>query len=868
MPRSCKVGLICTSYTQGGPNEMRQQKRSGIRNAERGQCELGSVSKYASMREEGRLLQKNSDWRRHSIVLALHKSYSLVVVACILALSPLTPDTASASAGKNDTVIKGVVRDSESGEPIPFATISIVNTDRGTVTNEAGEFKIYLHPSDSLIKVSAIGFNSRKQQIQSRPGTIVDVNIDLAPSTIQLQAIEVFADGLTPAERIISRAIERKKEILAAIDNYSFKAYTKTIVSYQTKHDSAFNVAFITETASDGYWRRPDKYKEIIVARKQGATLLPEWNTIGVDRIPNFNRNSLKWDGEKVPTPTAENALDIYRFWITDTLYIDSVAIFYLGFEPKKDSSLLRGIIGIANKTYEVREVNVSRLTDVQGSPEKTEVTYSQRFRKFSGDHWMPVDLHVDGQYPDDSTTWKFEQFIVIQDYAIDVDLPGGIFDRFTLEVAQGADDVDSTEWARRQAIPLSERDSVGYEHTDFLKDSVLASNKAIRIGFGIYQFNRGLNRFIDHYHLSSIADWYHYNSVEGNYFGVGFKKSVYQTGLIGKVAGGYAVSSSRWNYYLSAGWRFDKYHETTVSFSLFDNVAPIAYQPGVTPPGATFQTLAVQRDPENYNVNKGWSAKVAYRPLAKWQAEVTYDDVTQRSVATGTDFTLRGSHVFRENPAADYGELRQFGAYLRYDSRDYQRSGADVSLAFNRNATLFVLAHERAGDEIVGGDFFYKKYYTELAMRRRSRLGRTSLSVQYGYANGAPSAQALFRLAPRRGLTNFPNRLKTIGSSEFFGDRYGFIGASHVFRIDPFRYIPLPVIHGFSGQLALHGAVGWTDFNARRAQFSLTAFPDASGVYYEAGFGIADLLPVGTLWFSWRLSSFDTDKFSATFGF
>ncbi len=847
---------------------MRQQKRSGIRNGK-----LGGVR--VCVREEGQLLQNNPDRRRrHSVLLvllALRNSYSLVVIACILALSLLTTSKASASAGKNDTVVKGAVSDSESGEPIPFATISIVNSDRGTVTNESGEFKIYLHPTDSLIKVSAIGFNSRVLRVPPQPDEIVILDITLEPSTVQLQGIEVYADGLTPAERIISRAIERKKEILAAIDNYSFKAYTKTIVSYETQHDTSFNVAFITETASDGYWSRPDKYKEIIVARKQGATLLPEWNTLAVDRIPNFNRNTIKWGGEKIPTPTAENALDVYHFRIIDTLYIDSVAVFYLAFEPKKDSSLLRGTVGIANETYEVREIDVSRLTDVQGNSEKTEVTYSQRFRRFSGDHWMPVDLHVDGQYPDDSTTWKFEQFSAIQDYQINMDLPSGVFDRFTLEIAQGVDDVDSAKWAQLQAIPLSERDSVGYEHTDFLKDSVLSNNKAIRIGFGIYRFNRGLNKFIDRYHLSSIADWYHYNSVEGNYFGAGFKKSVYRTGLIGKVAGGYAVSSSRWNYYLSAGYRFDKYHETTLSVSLFDNVAPIAYQPGVTPPGATFQALAVQRDPENYNINKGWSAKAAYRPLAKWQAEVTYENVTQSSVATGTDFTLRGSHLFRENPAADYGELRQFGAYLRYDSRDYQRSGADVSLAFNRNDTLFVLAHERAGDRIVGGDFFYKRYYTELSVRRRSKLGRTSLSVQYGYANGTPPAQALFRLAPRRGLTNFPNRLKTIGSSEFFGDRYGFLGVSHVFRIDPFRYIPLPIVRGFSGHLALHGAVGWTDFNTRRAQFSQisqTAFPDASRVYYEAGFGIADFLPVGTLWFSWRLSSFDTDRFSATFGF
>ncbi len=784
----------------------------------------------------------------------------------LLALFCLVPrQSPLAAAGKHDTVVKGVVIDSSSGEPIPFASISILNTSRGSVTNESGEFKIYLHPNDSLITISAIGFNSQRHLIPHQPEKILVIKVAMEPALLKLTGIEVYADGLTEAERIIMRAIERKKEILAAIDNYSFKAYTKTIVSYQTKHDTAFQVAFIAETASDGYWRRPNDYKEIIVARKQGATLLPEWNTIGVDGIPNFNHNTLRWDGEDVPTPTAENALEVYRYWIVDTLYMDSVAIFYLGFEPRKDSSLFKGVIGIANLTYEVREVDVSRLSDINGTNQQTDVRYSQRFRRFSEDHWMPVDLHVMGEHPDDSTTWGFEQFIAIEDYEIDSDLPSGIFDRFRLEVAEDADDFDSTAWGERQTIPLSKSDSAGYERTVFLKDSVLAHNTAIRVGFGIYQFNRNLNRFIDRYHLSAIADWYHYNSVEGNYFGAGFKKTIYETGLIGKLSGGYGVSSSRWNYDLEAGYRFDKYHETTISVSISDRVSPIVYHPGVTPPGATFQALAVKRDPENYLIEKGWEASLDYRPLAKWELSARYSAFEQSSVATGTNFTLRGNDVFRENPPVTHGDLRRIDVTLEYDSRDYQRTGNDISLAFNRNSTRFVLAHERAGYGALGGDFFYNRYYAELSVKRHWWLGSSGLSLHYGYADGDLPPQALFRAGTRRGLTGTSQRLRTIGSAEFFGDRYALAGFNHIFKLDPFNYIPIPIIHSFSGNLGLHGAAGWTEFSSRRSEFDSEIFPDASQVYFEAGFGIAEFLPAGTIWFSWRLSDFDVNRFSIT---
>lgn len=60
--------------------------------------------------------------------------------------------------------ISGIITDFESGEPLPFATIGIMSTGRGTVTNNNGEFGLKISPeslNDSL-SVSYLGYYNRK----------------------------------------------------------------------------------------------------------------------------------------------------------------------------------------------------------------------------------------------------------------------------------------------------------------------------------------------------------------------------------------------------------------------------------------------------------------------------------------------------------------------------------------------------------------------------------------------------------------------------------------------------------------------------------------------------------------------------------
>jgi hypothetical protein len=81
--------------------------------------------------------------------------------------------------------IKGVVKDSITGKPIPYANIWVENENIGTTCESNGEFEIKVTKDKKLI-VSSIGYNSRKCLLNSNN------EILLKQKLIELEKVTVF----------------------------------------------------------------------------------------------------------------------------------------------------------------------------------------------------------------------------------------------------------------------------------------------------------------------------------------------------------------------------------------------------------------------------------------------------------------------------------------------------------------------------------------------------------------------------------------------------------------------------------------------------------------------------------------------------
>lgn len=97
-------------------------------------------------------------------------------------------------------LITGVVIDSETNEPLPFATVALAGKYSGTVTNKEGEFEVMVPDSINSLLVNYLGYQAR----QVRVSTQKKLTIALEPSIITLK--ELIIRPLSPSD-YIKRAV-------------------------------------------------------------------------------------------------------------------------------------------------------------------------------------------------------------------------------------------------------------------------------------------------------------------------------------------------------------------------------------------------------------------------------------------------------------------------------------------------------------------------------------------------------------------------------------------------------------------------------------------------------------------------------------
>ena len=100
------------------------------------------------------------------------------------------------SKTKNEFVIKGIVRDGLTGEPIPYANVHIYNTHRGDITNSDGYFSIASKLDSCFLNISYIGYET--VQIPLLFPDFIDTLrvIEIFPKVIRAEGITVAGDDI------------------------------------------------------------------------------------------------------------------------------------------------------------------------------------------------------------------------------------------------------------------------------------------------------------------------------------------------------------------------------------------------------------------------------------------------------------------------------------------------------------------------------------------------------------------------------------------------------------------------------------------------------------------------------------------------
>ena len=115
-------------------------------------------------------------------------------------------------ASAQSVSVKGCVKDSATGEPIPFASIQLKGTMTGGSTDLDGNYTMNV-PSDAVLVFSSIGYVSVEEAVNGRG--IVDVA--LAPDTQMLEETVVVAFGTSTKEAFTGSATVVKSSDIAKV---------------------------------------------------------------------------------------------------------------------------------------------------------------------------------------------------------------------------------------------------------------------------------------------------------------------------------------------------------------------------------------------------------------------------------------------------------------------------------------------------------------------------------------------------------------------------------------------------------------------------------------------------------------------------
>lgn len=118
-----------------------------------------------------------------------------IVTGTLIAISSLDDNLVTVK-------IKGVVFD-ENQQPLPGASVSIKNTDRGTVTDGSGKFTISCKPG-AIIRISIVGYTAAEIVAGNKDQ---DLSLSLQPTSKGLNEIVVTALNIKKADRKIGYSV-------------------------------------------------------------------------------------------------------------------------------------------------------------------------------------------------------------------------------------------------------------------------------------------------------------------------------------------------------------------------------------------------------------------------------------------------------------------------------------------------------------------------------------------------------------------------------------------------------------------------------------------------------------------------------------
>jgi hypothetical protein len=454
------------------------------------------------------------------------------------AASALSMFAILADACGQQFVVSGRV--TSAGQPVPFTNIVAGQNRFVTSSNEEGTYSLRLPAGRHRLTYLQLGYSTHTISLSVQKDTTVDVS--LMVEEFALQEVEVKA-GEDPAYRIIREAISKRKFHREQVKAYSCLSYIKGLYRIDrlprslgslikigggvaSDTNEIKGIIYLSESENRFYFQRPDKRKEVMISSKvSGHSDSYSFNQLSGLR-PDFYQDVIPLGNvasRPYVSPVAGNAMSFYRFILLGTSgHIHKIRVI-----PRRDSDpCFKGIIYIQEGSFRITGVDLSILKPT-GLRIADSLGMNQKFAQVdSADVWMPSQLDLQFRFSMMGLRGSGYFHAGIREYRLHDSFPANFFTNEVLKVTEDAGKKDSTYWAERRTVPLTEEERLDYREKDSLevvkgtsiyKDSVDKVHNRFRTGnllFG-YSYSSSKKKFTMNV-PGIVANGVQYNTVEG----------------------------------------------------------------------------------------------------------------------------------------------------------------------------------------------------------------------------------------------------------------------------------------------------------------------------------------------------------------
>ena len=822
------------------------------------------------------------------------------------------------SHAQSFTSASGIIKDSITGEPLPFVSVYFDGSTIGAMTDDNGTFTLQNNQGYTKLAAASLGYDTKF--IDLKPGKKNDnLELLLKPTAFEISEVvvkpkrEKYTRKDNPAVELIKKVIAHKNDNrIEAKPEYQTEVYEKLSLSLDNFNPnldknkflkkfkfiknyldtSEFNgkpilTVSVRENLSDFYYRKSPKAEKTIVRAKRMQGIDKTLDDGGgitsnleeIFKSINIFDNNIPILLNRFVSPLSSTlATTYYHYYIMDTLDVGGDKCVDLAFVPANSESY-----GFTGRLYITLDGNYAVKKVLLNTPANINLNWvdklriEQEFKQMPDSTWVldQENTFVNFYVVKGTQQLYAHQLRNYDNYNFNVQNADSVFGLLgALHVLPEATAQPDTFWTHNRPIPLKEKEDALKDLLGQLRkvpafNAIIKTAEILITGYIPTANDKKVTKF----DFGPMNTTFSANHLEGFRMRVGGMTTANLNPYwfaSGYLAYGTNDRKIKYNLKLTHSFTKKEYHEGE---NPVNNLSFIQ-EYDVYTPGQDF--LFTSKD----NIFVAWKVgepvtkmqyirKSVVQYEKEWLNGLTWKSwiMNQNNEAAGTLQYIKRDESGNLYHIKDF-TTSEIGTQLRFapGERAYNgRSGKESVFNLSKDAPVFKLSHQLGIKGVLGGDYNYN--HTEISAEKRiwlSSFGHIDAQVKAGKVWDKVPFPLLILPNTNQSITIQPEAFHMMNALEFVTDQYVSFNATYYLkgwilnRIPGIKWLRLREVLSFN---MIYG--GLTDKNNPTLTPGLFLLPDGtqplgSTPYMECSVGLENIFKILRIDYYRRLTYLD----------